>query len=219
MAKTQIKAGEKSLYDIVLDEIGSGKIVGGDRLKVQDLADRYGTSSNPVREVLRQLQGEGIVDILPNRGAVVRKIDADTVRDIFEILSLLEPYFIKWFAEIAQPQQIDDMERIQAKIEALEIGDKRGFEDLDSQFHSIINDSHYNRRAVETWRNLRKALQVFVTKIPISPGRLSSVKTEHRDLIQACRDNNVQKALGACRLHLEGAGEQMYRQLRAGSDR
>jgi len=215
MAKTQLKAGEKSLYDAVLDEIGSGKIIGGDRLKVQDLAARYGTSSNPVREVLRQLQGEGIVDILPNRGAVVRKVDADTLRDIFELLSLLEPYFIKWFAEIAQPDQIEEMERIQEKIEVLQIGDKRGFEDLDSKFHSVINDSHYNRRAVETWRNLRKALQVFVTKIPISPGRFSAIKAEHRKIIEACRDNNVEGALTACRLHLEGAGEQMYRQLRA----
>jgi DNA-binding GntR family transcriptional regulator len=219
MAKTQIKIGEKSLYDTVLDDIGSGKIIGGDRLKVQDLAERYGTSSNPVREVLRQLQGEGIVDILPNRGAVVRKVDADTLRDIFEILSLLEPYFITWFAEIAQPEQIAEMERIQDAIEALQIGDKRGFEDLDSQFHSVINDSHYNRRAVETWRNLRKSLQVFVSKIPISPSRFASIKSEHHNLIESCRENDVEAALTACRHHIQGAGEQMYRQLRARADR
>src|SRR6187402_3245911 len=79
------------VYERIRDEIISGRLGSNERLKVADLAAYYGTSTNPIREALQQLRGEGFVLIEPNRGARVRPIDEDFVRDIIEIEVLIEP--------------------------------------------------------------------------------------------------------------------------------
>jgi len=70
-----------SLYARIRQDILSGMLAANERLKVSSLAGRYQTSTNPVREALQQLRGEGLVVIEPNRGASVRRIDAGFVRD------------------------------------------------------------------------------------------------------------------------------------------
>src|SRR6185312_11676029 len=83
-----------SIYDRLREDIIEGRISADSRLKVRDLAARYGVSTNPVREALQQLRGEGFVVISPNRGARVRPIDEDFVRNVYEITALIEPYLV-----------------------------------------------------------------------------------------------------------------------------
>ncbi len=97
---------EISLYETILEDISRGNLQGGDRLKVSALAAQYGQSASPIREVLRRMQGEGFVEILQNRGAVIVSANAHTIQNIFEILRLLEPYFVRWFAEYALPEML-----------------------------------------------------------------------------------------------------------------
>ena len=78
---------------------------------------RHGTSTNPVREALQLLRGEGFVVFTPNRGARVRPIDQDFVRDIYEIGVLIEPALTRWFVGMATHEDIAELERIQALIE------------------------------------------------------------------------------------------------------
>jgi DNA-binding GntR family transcriptional regulator len=73
------------LHDLIREDIVEGRLEPGARLKTAELAERYGTSTNPVREALHQLQGEGIVVISPNRGARVRPVGEEFVRNIYEI--------------------------------------------------------------------------------------------------------------------------------------
>ncbi|TIP37561.1 MAG: GntR family transcriptional regulator, partial [Mesorhizobium sp.] len=80
-----------SLYEQIREDIIEGRLAANERLVVTDLARRHGTSTNPVREALQLLRGEGFVTFVPNRGARVRPIDQDFVRDIYEIGVLIEP--------------------------------------------------------------------------------------------------------------------------------
>ena len=80
-------------------DIVAGRIPAGSRLKVSDIIARYGTSTNPAREALHALEGEGLVVITPNRGARVRSVDADFVSSMFDIRLLIEPYIVRWFTE------------------------------------------------------------------------------------------------------------------------
>lgn len=206
---------DRSLYDRLLRDIASGVFPGGERLKVQELASRYGTSTNPVREVLRQLQGEGYVIFSPNKGATVRKADANEIRDVFELLQLLEPYFVAWFAEFGRSEMIDRMESIQNEIERLPHDDLMTFRRLDTQFHAVACDYHYNARAVTLWKAQRVALNVFTTRISFSTGRRKDIFAEHRALIDAFCRSDVEAAVAIIKRHIEGAGEQMYKQVRA----
>ena len=105
-----------SVYALIRDDIVSGRLGANERLKVADLAERHGTSTNPVREALQQLRGEGFVVMSPNRGARVRPMDEEFVRDIYEIEMLVEPALTKWFVGMVTDADIAELERIQGEI-------------------------------------------------------------------------------------------------------
>lgn len=94
----------RRIQDLIRDDIVAGRLTPNLHLKTADLATRYGVSANPVREALQRLEGEGLVVILPNRGARVRAIDEPFLRNILDILLLLDPYFVHWFRGI-RPQR------------------------------------------------------------------------------------------------------------------
>ncbi len=212
MAK--ISGGSVSIYERLLADIGAGFFPGGTRLKVQDLATRYGTSIIPVREALRLLQGEGIVDIAQNKGATVSSFDADALRDIFEVLQLMEPYFVETFARSCTLEDIEALQVIQDKIEATPVGDKQKFTSLDLKFHETIARKHYNVRAFKIWQLQRRILDALAMTVPISRARHADIMREHRELITAFRENDKDGALACITQHVRGAGEQMYLQLK-----
>jgi DNA-binding GntR family transcriptional regulator len=206
---------EASLYEAILAEIAAGRLAGGQRLKVSEIAARYGLSTSPVREVLRRMQGEGYVDISPNRGATVRKADANTIQNIFEILQLLEPYFVTWFAEYARPEMLDEMEALQAQMRALTTPDLQTLRRLDSLFHGTISKYHYNQVALEQWTNLRRALNVHTARLRISPARFRAIIEEHDELLSAFRANDADWADRTLRKHIGGSYVQLSQQMRA----
>ena len=113
-----------SIYELIRDDIIEGRLKANERLVVADLAQRHGTSTNPVREALQLLRGEGFVIFAPNRGARVRPIDQDFVRDIYEIGVLIEPALTRWFVSMATHDDIVELERIQRLIEENNFADQ-----------------------------------------------------------------------------------------------
>jgi len=180
-------AGEEpnSVYQLLRDDILQGRLAANSRLIVSTLAGRYGTSTNPVREALQQLRGEGIVVIEPNRGARVRAIDANFLRDTYEIEVLIEPYLTRWFVGIANDADIARLEAIQDEIEALNFADLGRNSVLDTRFHRVLYDRHYNSHAFDMWWKHREILHVISRGFPISLRRRAEVLRDHRKLI-AC---------------------------------
>ena len=207
--------GEVPLYDAILDDIYKGSLAGGQRLKVSEIPERYGTSTSPVREALRRMQGEGFVEIHPNRGAMIKPTDAGSIQNIFEVLQMLEPYFVNWFADYAPPELLDELEDIQSQIKQLPHSEQRNFRRLDFQFHEIFCRGHYNQTAAEIWRNLRTSLNVQAARLRISPARYETIKEEHDQLIMAFRANDVAGADTVIRKHVDGSFVQMSQQIRA----
>ena len=78
----------------------------GSRLTLEQLASRYSAGHMPIREALRQLQGEGLVVLTPNRGARVRAVDIEFVRNIFDLRMAIAPMLARRAAERIQPEQI-----------------------------------------------------------------------------------------------------------------
>ena len=114
------------LYKAIRDDIVSGRLTANQRLVVTDLAKRHGSSTTPVREVLQLLRGEGFVIFTRNRGARVRPIDRDFIRDIYEICVLIEPSLTRWFVGMATEADIAELEAVRAEVAAAGI-DKPAF--------------------------------------------------------------------------------------------
>lgn len=203
-----------SVYERLRDDIISGRVKANDRLKVAELAARLGTSTNPVREALQQLRGEGFVVMTPNRGARVRPIDEEFVRDICEIEMLIEPALTRWFVGFATQADVEELERIQDAIEALNFGDEMKHSSLDLRFHQLMYDRHYNRHAVELWVRHRHILWAISRGFPTSLSRQANVLGEHRELIACIKAQDARGAADAISRHVEGAGRHIIERMR-----
>ncbi len=216
ISELQIAEGAEapaSVYELIREDIISGRLSPNERLKVAEVAERYETSTNPVREALQQLRGEGFVVMEPNRGARVMPIDENFVRDIIEIEVLIEPALTRWFVSIANDADLVELEAIQAEIE------KNNFEDrvkhglLDTRFHQFIYDRHYNRHAAELWWKHREILRAISRRFPTSLSRRNSVLKEHRDLIEAIRAQDADTAAAVVASHVQGSGRHIIEQM------
>ena len=203
-----------SVYELIREDIVSGKLGPNERLKVADLAKRYGTSTNPVREALQQLRGEDFVIMEPNRGARVRPIDEAFVRDIIEIAALIEPALTRWFVSIATEADIVQLEAIQAEIEAVNFADPALHGELDTRFHQVIYDRHYNRHAADLWWRHREILRAISRRFTTSLSRRVAVVKEHHALIEAIRLHDADEAARIIAGHVEGSGRHIIEQMR-----
>src|SRR5216110_1221643 len=137
-----------TIRDRVRDDIVAGALPFGSRLTLDLLAARYSVGHMPVREALRQLEGEGLVVLTPNRGARVRAVDIEFVRNIFDLRIAIEAMLARQAAERIEARQIAKLEAIQADFEGT--ARSRDFQRLlpiNHEFHRIINDAAQNPEA------------------------------------------------------------------------
>lgn len=203
------------LYSAIRDDIVSGKLKPNQRLVVTELARRHGSSTTPVREVLQILRGEGFVNFTRNRGARVRPIDRDFVRDIYEIGVLIEPALTRWFVGMATEADVAELERIQDQIEANNFADPIRHSDLDTTFHTVIYRRHYNRHAAELWWKHREVLRAVGRQFNFTLARRAQVIREHRELIAHIKAGDADRAARVVAQHVEGSGLHLLEHMRA----
>ncbi len=204
-----------SIYMQIRDDIISGRLKANERLVVADLAKRLNTSTNPIREALQLLRGEGFVIISPNRGARVRPIDQNFVRDIYEIGVLIEPALTRWFVGMATHEDIAELERVQGEIEDNNFADALRHSELDTRFHTIMYERHYNRHAAELWWKHREVLRAVSRRFNFTLARRAQVMREHRDLIQHIKNGEADAAAALVAQHVEGSGRHILEHMRA----
>lgn len=204
-----------SVYQLIREDIIEGRLKPNERLVAADLARRHGTSTNPVREALQLLRGEGFVTFAQNRGARVRPIDQDFVRDIYEIGVLIEPALTRWFVGMATVEDIAELERIQALIEENDFADPYRHSELDTAFHTVMYQKHYNRHAAELWWKHREVLRAVSRRFNFTLARRATIMREHRELIRLVKAQEPDKAAETVARHVEGSGRHVLEQMRA----
>ncbi|MBV9538331.1 MAG: GntR family transcriptional regulator [Acidisphaera sp.] len=186
------------------------------RLKVRDLAAHYGVSPAPIRESLQQLQGEGLVVMLPNRGARVRRIDETLIINIFDVREALEGFLTAKFAAAASPHQVALLEQMQEEHDdAVEAGDYPAAFLVNGRFHQTINGGARNPEAVaviERHLTLTRALRL---ECGFSEKRMRAIQNEHRQLIAAIRDGDAQSAGRIAGLHVRSSRDDLLERLQS----
>ncbi|WP_424928954.1 GntR family transcriptional regulator [Amaricoccus tamworthensis] len=201
----EVLSGE-SLYQRLLSDMTAGRFRNGTRLRVKAIATEYGTSVNPVREVLRRMEGEGLVRFEKNKGATITTLDRQAVINVFELIRLVEPYLVTGFARSCTSADVDELERIQKRIRETPAIDKPSFGPLDMAFHETIALKHYNDRARRTWLNQRQLLNTLTMRQSLTKGRHQDILREHEMLIEAFRANDHVRAMEVITEHIDGAG-------------
>ena len=196
------------LRSLVCDELRrlviTGELAPGTRIVEDRLAARLGVSRNPVREALQKLAGEGFVELLPRRGAVVAQITAEEAEDLFDVRSSLEPLAARLAARRADADGID---RLRAVLElARTATDERDLDLLASyntEFHSVVvqlSGNDYLGLLVSPMA--RRVQWVFRTS---AATRAPHSWTEHEQLLHAIAAGDEDYAEAVARAHVAAA--------------
>ena len=215
-------------YDRVRDamrrDIARGELAPNARLKIIDLAARYGLSPAPIREALGQLAAEGWVVIHPNRGAWVRAIDEALLRELNEIRIALDSYMVGRAASVVTPSQLAGLEAIEDAYEAClsdagHDGDTARLIQLNAELHEAIRAIRPNNEALALMRRHGAFFNAMRGAWGYGDYRPQQIATEHRRLLAAFRKRDGALAEQISREHITNAMEDMVRLWRDGGRR
>lgn len=183
-----------------------GVLPAGSHLRIQELAERFDTSSMPVREALRKLAALGLVDLVPHRGARVCELSIADLEDTYRARLALEPFVVAEAAEHFTQEQAAKAQEALARHEAhLAAGENDAARRAHTEFHFLLYQAAGSRwllRAIEPgWQNSERYR--FSRRHEDAYNDRSH--EEHIELLNACRAQDPQRAERAMRVHLEGA--------------
>src|ERR1700693_4321598 len=200
-----------AVADKLRDQIIRGEIGEGTQLRQDAIATQYQVSRIPVREALRQLDAEGLIAIVPNRGAVVPALSPDDVEELFAIRALLEPEVLKLSIPLLTQEDFSE-----AAAVVREYASELRREDhvstwgrLNWQFHSILYSRANQPRFMAIIRNVNNSgerytrLQLYLTH------GMKRANEEHHQILELCRKREVLAACKLLRQHIQYAGQSL----------
>ena len=192
------------VYDRIREDILNGVYKEHEELKEATLGKMMEVSRTPVREALRQLELEGLVEIIPNKGARVTGITKKDIEDIYQIRYLLEGLSARWATEHVTEELIDKMEEILYLTEFhANKGNFGQVYDLDSQFHELM----YEASGSKILNHILSDFHMYVTRIRkatlASDSRSKNSTEEHRAILEAIKERDAEKAETCAHAHVK----------------
>lgn len=194
------------VQQLLRDDIVSGVLPFGSRLRIDELAGRYGVSHMPIRETLRQLSGEGLVIIEPNRGARVRSIDLGFVEDLFDIRSAVETMLARRASERRNESHVRALREVEEELEAhVRDGAFTAVPAANHRFHGVINDAAGNPGAMSLVDRHWLLVAALWQRYGYDDGRFHGVIDDHRHLMRAIERGDATSAAMLMGAHIEKA--------------
>jgi DNA-binding GntR family transcriptional regulator len=187
------------------EAILSGEFGPGERLRTASLAKRFGSSRTPVREALVQLEGEGLVDIEPRRGALVRSFASTDLIDLYEIRALLEPAAAARAALRASAPQLARLAEIVALSDARDGCSADAIVDQiawNEEFHAIVIEAAGSPRLSSALRATAGIPRSFRMAFWRDEAHRAFSQTCHRELVSAIAEHSSERAEAVMRMHI-----------------
>lgn len=187
-------------YTTLFNRIIHGTYPANTRLKEDELAEEFKVSRTPIRETLRLLQQDGLLEILPNRGARVYGFTVDDLEDIYEIRRVLEVLALDF---AAPSMSINGLVELRESIEAIkDIDDAKKHAELDAELHRYIIESSRRRRLINMLNQLFHLLQTFRELGFRDIQVRKSTYGEHLELIDALSVRDISRAKEVLARHI-----------------
>jgi DNA-binding GntR family transcriptional regulator len=211
MAELIYRTLRENIADIIRKRIIYQELEPGQKIVEQDLAKEFKTSRAPIREALRQLELEGLVNIIPNKGAYVTGISDKDVHDIYMIRSMLEGLCVRWATEHITQEQLEELDEIILLSEYhMDKGHSDQLTELDGRFHQILYEASQSRILDHVLSDFHKYVQL---------ARRTSVKTEeraiksigeHNEILNAIKAKDAEKAGNLATIHIMHVMENLH---------
>lgn len=197
-----------SLLGKLQKDILTGRFKPGEKLTEQQLCKTYGVSRTPVREALRQLESDGLVENILNRGAFVVGMTDQDYEDMFELRKAYEVQAVKWAIERITDEEMD---RLEETFEFMEFYTMRNDVDkmltINTGFHQVIYEASHNKMLKKLLSSYQSFLRYKGVESVYDDDYLPTVLEEHRAIFKAFKDRDVKAGALAMEIHIDRAKE------------
>ena len=175
------------VFKTLRQAILKGELEPGERLMEIQLAERLGVSRTPIREAIRKLELEGLVLMIPRKGAEVAKISENNLRDVLEVRRSLEELAIDLACQRMTEEELSELKKTEERFaKAIQTGEVMEIAQTDESYHEIIYNSTKNQKLVQILNNLREQMYRY---------RLEYIKDEDKRQILLVEHDHIIKAL------------------------
>lgn len=210
------RAGREVLRDSIFvqlrDDILRGRFSRGESLVELKLASQYGVSRTPIREAIRQLEIEGLVRYLPNRGVVVEGITTQDVEDIFVIREHLEGLVARWAAARVTPEELKKLHEV-LELQEFYVAkdDVHQITVLDTEFHRLLLEASKSKSLRYALGSMLDYVEQARLRSLSVPGRIHDSVREHKSILEAVEAGDSEEAARLIAKHMKNARNNLLR--------
>ena len=192
------------LYQEIQKDILSGALPSDSKLTEAAICKRYGVSRTPVREAFRQLEADGLIENIPNRGAFVTGLSKRDISDLWDLRTLFEIQAVEW---AIKRMTADDIDALRETVEFMEFytlkDDIEKVLSFNSQFHNTIYVGTKDRMIQKTLSAYQTYLKHSAPARTFTSDYLNSILEEHKAIFDAFENKNVAAGRRAMQYHME----------------
>lgn len=183
------------VFNTLRQAILRGELKPGERLMEIQLANKLGVSRTPIREALRKLELEGLVNMVPRKGAEVADITEKSLRDVLEVRKALEELSVQLTCEKITEEEIEELKRVAERFkDTLDDQDVTKIAEADVAFHDVIYTATDNQKLILLLNNLREQMYRYRVEYLKKEEAYPQLIAEHEELIDNISKRNKEEA-------------------------
>ena len=204
------------VFNTLRQAILRGELKPGERLMEIQLANKLGVSRTPIREAIRKLELEGLVLMIPRKGAEVAEITEKSLRDVLEVRRALEELAVQLACEKITKEEIRELERVAKEFQqVVKSSDITEIAEVDVRFHDIIYTATDNQKLIQLLNNLREQMYRYRVEYLKRDGVFPQLIAEHEAIIRHIENNEKEKATEVMCRHIDNQVETVIDVIRA----
>lgn len=202
------------VFNTLRKAILTGQLKPGERLMEVHLANRLGVSRTPIREAIRKLELEGLVIMIPRRGAEVARITEKSLKDVLEVRRALDALSVELACERITPEALEQLkEACKSFEEATKTKDAAVIAKADVALHDIIVEAAGNQRLCQLVNNLSEQMYRYRFVYIKEDSRHETLVAEHREIYESILKRDKERAAKAVRLHIDNQEKSILQQI------
>ena len=203
------------VFNTLRQAILTGELKPGERLMEIHLANKLGVSRTPIREAIRKLELEGLVTMIPRRGAEVAQITEKSMNDVLEVRRAMDVLCVELASERISQEEVESLEAACEQFaKVAKTKDIRKCAQVDVNFHEIIVQATGNKRLVQLVNNLSEQMYRYRFEYLKDVSRYDSLIEEHKAICEAIKNRDKDAARTATELHIDNQAKAIINQIR-----
>jgi len=203
---------KKTLHEEIVnnlrDMIMTGELQEGDKIKENELCISMGISRTPLREALRVLSAENIIKLVPNKGSYVCKPTIKEIKEMFDVMSVLEGICARTAAEKMRDSDFARLEKLHEKLEGnFQRRDQKNYIKINNLYHTFLQELAGNQTCNQIINGLRQKILLYRFKSLNLPGRFEKSIQEHRELLKTFQERDPEKTEILIKAHLKNQSD------------